>query len=138
MVRADEIGDAAEQTVRSECEGADRLPITRRSRSAIRVLITRLLVQRMTLDQHLLILAMMTLRRGHEADAAVAMLVNNIAHPVACGVQIPKAILGPRRASFRVPNNDSEYGLSLLTRGRPRDRAMLNPERKQPALKMAA
>lgn len=41
----------------------------------MRVFMTSLLVQQMTLGQHLMILATMALRRGHEADAAVAVLM---------------------------------------------------------------
>jgi hypothetical protein len=73
----------------------------------MRVLIARLLVQHITLGRHLLILAAMTLRRSHEADAAVAVAVfvvvpaDKIAHLTASGVQICKAILGPLRAVFQ-------------------------------------
>jgi hypothetical protein len=56
----------------------------------MRVLITSLLIQRMTLGQYLLILTTMTLHRSHEADAAVAVLMvvpaDKVAHPAACCV----------------------------------------------------
>ena len=66
---------------------------------------TGLLVQHMTLGQHLLILSTMALRRGHEADAAVAVLMvvpaDKVAHPATCCVQIGKAILRPLWAVFQ-------------------------------------
>lgn len=41
----------------------------------MRVLITRLLIQHVTLGQDLLILTRMTLCRGHEADTPVSVLM---------------------------------------------------------------
>lgn len=71
----------------------------------MRVFMTGLLVEHMTLGQHLMILATMTLRRGHEADAAVAVLMvvpaDKVAYPAACCVQICKAILRSLRAVFQ-------------------------------------
>ena len=71
----------------------------------MRVFMTGLLVEQVTLGQHLMILSTMALRRGHEADAAVAVLmvvpVNKVAHPAACCVSIGKAILRPLRAVFQ-------------------------------------
>ncbi len=65
---------------------------------------TSLLVQHITLGQLILIISTMTLRRGHEADAAVAMFVvvpaDKVAHPAACDVQIGKAILRLLRVVF--------------------------------------
>ncbi|MNZ97356.1 hypothetical protein D3C78_1165890 [compost metagenome] len=71
----------------------------------MRVFMTSLLVQHMTPGQHLMILTAMPLCRGHEADAAVAVLMvvpaDKVAHPATCCVQIGKSILRPLRAVFQ-------------------------------------
>jgi len=69
------------------------------------VLITSLLIEHMALGQDLFILTAMTLRRGHESDAAMAVLVvvpeDEITYPDPCCVQTFKAASRPLRAVFQ-------------------------------------
>lgn len=76
-----------------------------------------LLVQRMTLGQHLLIATAVALGRGHEADAAVMMFmvvpVHKSVHPAPRRVHAGKAALGPLRAVFQGAKQRFRVGVAV-------------------------